>query len=198
MANTTKEKIKGIFERFKVNSVGRLKKLKDHAFVNFIEFDDTLHAMNLVNDIRREIDDSIVEVTLTKWVDKNQYFRFPRSVSLLSIAANLPFVLPTTISYLIILPTSLTTNSTSISTIPASVISGATVVSVTTLSLFTNIYLSLIIEDFRSSPIKLSPMIGEVPKGVLSKVEWVFVKDERPVCENLIGEEQLAKLHGKY
>ncbi|CAM4782599.1 unnamed protein product [Rotaria magnacalcarata] len=79
----------------------------------------------------REIDDSIVEVTLTKWVDKNQYFRFTRSVSLLSIAANLPFVLPTTISYLIILPTSLTTNSTSISTIPASVISGATGVSVT-------------------------------------------------------------------
>ncbi|CAF5187726.1 unnamed protein product, partial [Rotaria magnacalcarata] len=80
-----------------VNSVGRLKKLKDHASVNFIEFDDTLHAMNLVNDIRREIDDSIVEVTLTKWVDKNQYFRFTRSVSLLSIAANLPFVLPTSI-----------------------------------------------------------------------------------------------------
>ncbi|CAF1646758.1 unnamed protein product [Rotaria magnacalcarata] len=90
-----------------------------------------INYLFLFSNIGREIDDSIVEVTLTKWVDKNQYFRFTRSVSLLSIAANLPFVLPTTISYLIILPTSLTTNSTSISTIPASVISGATGVSVT-------------------------------------------------------------------
>ncbi|CAF1494687.1 unnamed protein product [Rotaria magnacalcarata] len=107
-----------------------------------------INYLFLFSNIGREIDDSIVEVTLTKWVDKNQYFRFTRSVSLLSIAANLPFVLPTSIdglrtttfdftspltaiSYLIILPTSLTTNSTSISTIPASVISGATGVSVT-------------------------------------------------------------------
>ncbi|CAM4806375.1 unnamed protein product [Rotaria magnacalcarata] len=49
-----------------------------------------INYLFLFSNIGREIDDSIVEVTLTKWVDKNQYFRFTRSVSLLSIAANLP------------------------------------------------------------------------------------------------------------
>jgi hypothetical protein len=38
----------------------------------------------------REIDGSIVEVTLAKPVDKNQYFRFTRGVSPSTIAANLP------------------------------------------------------------------------------------------------------------
>jgi len=40
--------------------------------------------------IGREIDGSIVEVTLAKPVDKNQYFRFTRGVSPSTIAANLP------------------------------------------------------------------------------------------------------------
>ncbi|CAF3999638.1 unnamed protein product [Rotaria magnacalcarata] len=69
------------------NSVERLKKLKDYGFVYFIERDDALHAMNLMNG--REIDDSIVEVTSAKSVDKNQYFRFTRNLSLLIISANL-------------------------------------------------------------------------------------------------------------
>lgn len=38
----------------------------------------------------REIDGSIVEVTLAKPVDKNQYFRFTRGVSPSTIAASLP------------------------------------------------------------------------------------------------------------
>jgi RNA recognition motif-containing protein len=47
--NTTEEQIKEIFERFKPNSVERVKKLKDYAFVHFKERDDALHAMNLMN-----------------------------------------------------------------------------------------------------------------------------------------------------
>jgi RNA recognition motif-containing protein len=49
--NTTEEQIKEIFERFKPNSVERVKKLKDYAFVHFKERDDALHAMNLMNGI---------------------------------------------------------------------------------------------------------------------------------------------------
>ena len=37
-----------------------------------------------------EIDGSIVEVTLAKPVDKNQYFRFTRGVSPSTITANIP------------------------------------------------------------------------------------------------------------
>jgi RNA recognition motif-containing protein len=104
MMSTTEEQIRDIFERFKPNSVERVKKLKDYAFVHFKERDDALHAMNLMNgmvlfflnqlfsfcsQLGREIDNSIVEVTLAKPVDKNQYFRFTRGVSPSTIAANL-------------------------------------------------------------------------------------------------------------
>ncbi len=51
MMNTGEEQIKEIFERFKSNSVERVKKLKDYAFVHFKERDDALHAMNLMNGI---------------------------------------------------------------------------------------------------------------------------------------------------
>jgi RNA recognition motif-containing protein len=51
MMSTTEEQIKEIFERFKPNSVERVKKLKDYAFVHFKERDDALHAMNLMNGI---------------------------------------------------------------------------------------------------------------------------------------------------
>jgi hypothetical protein len=37
-----------------------------------------------------ELDGSIVEVTLAKPVDKNQYFRFTRGVSPSALTANLP------------------------------------------------------------------------------------------------------------
>jgi RNA recognition motif-containing protein len=47
--NTTEEQIKEVFERFKPNSIERVKKLKDYAFVHFKQRDDALHAMNLMN-----------------------------------------------------------------------------------------------------------------------------------------------------
>lgn len=49
MMNTNEEQIKEIFEQFKHNSVERVKKLKDYAFVHFRERDDALHAMNMIN-----------------------------------------------------------------------------------------------------------------------------------------------------
>ena len=96
MMTTSEEQIKEIFDQFKPNSVERVKKLKDYAFVHFRERDDALNAMNRMNgtilrvyasisvhflSVGREIDGSIVEVTLAKPVDKNQYFRFTRGVS---------------------------------------------------------------------------------------------------------------------
>ncbi|CAF2154305.1 unnamed protein product [Rotaria magnacalcarata] len=89
MMGTTEEQIKEVFERFKPNSIERVKKLKDYAFVHFKQRDDALHAMNLMNGC--ELDGSIVEVTLAKPVDKNQYFRFTRGVSPSALTANLPF-----------------------------------------------------------------------------------------------------------
>ncbi|UJR38512.1 hypothetical protein I4U23_031178 [Adineta vaga] len=133
MMNTTEEQIRDIFERFKPNSIERVKKLKDYAFVHFKERDDALHAMNLMNN--REIDGSIVEVTLAKPVDKNQYFRFTRAVS----PSTIPFVLPngtmtsttptfdftphlTAIPYLTIPTTPLSTNNgTTTTIIPTSI-----------------------------------------------------------------------------
>ena len=62
MINTTEEQIKEAFERFKPNSIERVKKLKDYAFVHFKQRDDALHAMNLMNgngrrcEIDRKID----------------------------------------------------------------------------------------------------------------------------------------------
>ena len=40
-----------------------------------------------------ELDGSIVEVTLAKPVDKNQYFRFTRGVSPSTLATNLPVMI---------------------------------------------------------------------------------------------------------
>jgi RNA recognition motif-containing protein len=107
MMTTTEEQIKEVFERFKPNSIERVKKLKDYAFVHFKQRDDALHAMNLMNgnskyrlEDRRfyfilgcELDGSIVEVTLAKPVDKNQYFRFTRGVSPSGLTTNLPVMI---------------------------------------------------------------------------------------------------------
>ena len=62
MMTTTEEQIKEVFERFKSNSVERVKKLKDYAFVHFKERDDALHAMNLMNGIHYFIDLLILSV----------------------------------------------------------------------------------------------------------------------------------------
>jgi RNA recognition motif-containing protein len=105
MMSTTEEQIKEVFEQFKPNSIERVKKLKDYAFVHFKQRDDALHAMNLMNGksnlfqkigkfifeiVGCELDGSIVEVTLAKPVDKNQYFRFTRGVSPSGFTTNLP------------------------------------------------------------------------------------------------------------
>ena len=102
--NTTEEQIREVFEQFKANSIERVKKLKDYAFVHFKERTDALHAMNMINGLtplpslrhsRRslvgsELDGSIIEVTLAKPVDRNQYFRFTRGVSPSALTSNLP------------------------------------------------------------------------------------------------------------
>ncbi|NJR22668.1 MAG: hypothetical protein HC786_11145 [Richelia sp. CSU_2_1] len=56
-----------------------LKLAKDHKNVKAILFD-----------LGREIDGSLVEVTLAKPVDKNQYIRFTRNVSPSTLTATLP------------------------------------------------------------------------------------------------------------
>jgi Q family heterogeneous nuclear ribonucleoprotein R len=49
MISTSEEKIKEEFEKLKPNSVERVKKLKDFAFVHFKERDDALNAMRAMN-----------------------------------------------------------------------------------------------------------------------------------------------------
>lgn len=49
MMNTSGEQINGVLERFKSNSIERVKKSKGYVFVHFKERDDPLHAMNLMN-----------------------------------------------------------------------------------------------------------------------------------------------------
>jgi Q family heterogeneous nuclear ribonucleoprotein R len=49
MISTTEEKIKEEFEKLKPDSVERVKKLKDFAFVHFKERDDALNAMKAMN-----------------------------------------------------------------------------------------------------------------------------------------------------
>ncbi|CAF0872315.1 unnamed protein product [Didymodactylos carnosus] len=85
MMTTSEEQIKDAFEKIKEGSVERVKKLKDYCFVHFKERDDALHAMHIMNGA--DLDGSIVEVTLAKPVDKNQYFRYTRGVSPATLAA---------------------------------------------------------------------------------------------------------------
>ena len=68
MLNTTEEFIKNEFESIKPNSVERVKKLKDFAFVHFKEREDALNAMKRMNG--STLDGAQIEVTLSKPVDK--------------------------------------------------------------------------------------------------------------------------------
>jgi len=77
MLSTSEEQIKIEFEKFKKDSVERVKKLKDYAFVHFKEREDAEIAKNLLNG--KLIDGSLVEVTYAKPVDKN-YIRMTRGV----------------------------------------------------------------------------------------------------------------------
>lgn len=81
MMNTTEENIREVFERFKENSIERVKKSKDYAFVHFKERDDALHAMNMLNGC--ELDGSIIEVTLSVLIRTGILISSPKYVSLL-------------------------------------------------------------------------------------------------------------------
>ena len=78
--STTEEQIREIFERFKPNSIERVKKLKDYAFVHFKERDDALHAMNLMNskeNVRIEswnIDLIRFRRSRNRWIDYRSHF----------------------------------------------------------------------------------------------------------------------------
>ena len=76
MLSTTEEQIKQEFERIKENSVERVKKLKDFAFVHFKEREDALNAMRITNG--SFIDGALVEVSLSKPVDKANLLRLAR------------------------------------------------------------------------------------------------------------------------
>lgn len=76
MLTTTEELIKSEFEKIRPNSVERVKKLKDFAFVHFKEREDAIESMKQMNG--SSIDGAQVEVTLSKPVDKNNYMRFTR------------------------------------------------------------------------------------------------------------------------
>ncbi len=69
MLTTTEEQIKAEFEAVKTGSVERVKKLKDFAFVHFKEREDAIMAMKKKDG--STIDGAVVEVTLSKPVDKN-------------------------------------------------------------------------------------------------------------------------------
>lgn len=75
MLTTSEEQIKAEFEAVKAGSVERVKKMKDFAFVHFKEREDALFAMKKLDG--STIDGALVEVSLSKPVDKNNYMRFP-------------------------------------------------------------------------------------------------------------------------
>lgn len=75
MLSTTEETIKAEFEKIKEGMIERVKKMKDFAFVHFKERQDALRCMKLMNGAT--IDGAIVEVSLSKPIDKN-YVRFTR------------------------------------------------------------------------------------------------------------------------
>lgn len=82
MMNTNEEQIKEIFEQFKHNSVERVKKLKDYAFVHFRERDDALHAMNMINGLLILVYICFLYVLVVvilfrkrnRWFDRRSYF----------------------------------------------------------------------------------------------------------------------------
>ncbi|XP_072018114.1 probable RNA-binding protein 46 isoform X2 [Amphiura filiformis] len=76
MLNTTEETILKEFNKLKDESVERVKKLRDFAFVHFFTRDDAVNAMQQMNGA--SIEGSVIEVVFAKPVDKNQYIRFTR------------------------------------------------------------------------------------------------------------------------
>ncbi len=58
---------------------------------------------------------------------------------------------------------------------------------------------SRLLRDYRTSPIRLSPIIGENPEGILAKVQWTSAnwrKYSRYIGESSVDIRQLAKVQG--
>jgi len=71
MLTTTEETLEKTFNDAakKENAVERVKKIRDYAFVHFRERQDAIDAMNVMNG--QQIEDSTIEVSLAKPVDKS-------------------------------------------------------------------------------------------------------------------------------
>ncbi|XP_018616835.2 APOBEC1 complementation factor isoform X1 [Scleropages formosus] len=76
MLATTEETIEKEFNSIKPGAVERVKKIRDYAFVHFIQREDAINAMNALNG--KVVDGSPIEVTLAKPVDKDSYVRYTR------------------------------------------------------------------------------------------------------------------------
>ncbi|XP_066576608.1 RNA-binding protein 47 isoform X3 [Amia ocellicauda] len=77
MIETSEETIRKIFSQFNPGCVERVKKIRDYAFVHFVNRDDAVSAMNSLNGT--EVEGSCIEVTLAKPVDKEQYTRYQKA-----------------------------------------------------------------------------------------------------------------------
>lgn len=78
MLSTTEERIRQEFEAFKPNSIERVKKLKDFAFVHFKERKDAEYAREVMNG--KILDGSLIEVTFAKPADKSNQLKVPKNV----------------------------------------------------------------------------------------------------------------------
>ncbi|XP_051993531.1 RNA-binding protein 47-like isoform X2 [Xyrauchen texanus] len=77
MIETSEETLRQTFGQFSPGSVERVKKIRDYAFVHFASRDDAVVAMDNLNGT--EIEGSLIEVTLAKPVDKEQYTRYQKA-----------------------------------------------------------------------------------------------------------------------
>ncbi|XP_052065062.1 APOBEC1 complementation factor-like isoform X1 [Mytilus californianus] len=86
MLDTTEETLHQVFTKAcgRENSVERVKKIRDYAFIHFREREDALKALNMTNN--QSIDGSKVEVVLAKPVDKNDYRIYARGKTALQQA----------------------------------------------------------------------------------------------------------------
>lgn len=66
-----------MFGQWNPGCVERVKKIRDYAFVHFTSRDDAVLAMDHLNGT--EVEGSLIEVTLAKPVDKEQYTRYQKA-----------------------------------------------------------------------------------------------------------------------
>ncbi|XP_043919434.1 probable RNA-binding protein 46 [Protopterus annectens] len=87
MISTTEETIKTEFNKFKPGAVERVKKLRDYAFVHFINREDAIAAMSFMNG--KCIDGANIEVTLAKPVNKDSAGKYHQNGQMNSSSENL-------------------------------------------------------------------------------------------------------------